>query len=85
MAFLEKFSDENTWELMRLIDVMWGDFWCIKPEFQGCLGGSAVKRLPSAKDMILESHIRLPVWSLLLPLLLPLPVSLHLSLCVSHE
>ena len=51
-----------------------------------CLGVSAVKRLPSAQGVILETqvrtHIRLPVWSLLLPL--PLPMSLPLFLCVSH-
>ena len=45
----------------------------------GCLGGSAVQRLPLAQVIILrtrmESHIGLPAWSLLLPL----PVSLSLS------
>ena len=50
---------------------------------QGCLGGSAVEHLPSAQGMILglgiESHIKLPIGSLLLPL----PVSLPLYLCVS--
>ena len=51
----------------------------------GRLGGSAVERLPLARhDPRVESRIRLPAWSLLLPL----PVSLRLSLslfCVSHE
>ena len=41
--------------------------------------------LPSARGLILktriESHVGLPMWSLLLPL----PVSLPLPLCVSHE
>ena len=51
----------------------------------GCLGGSAVEHLPSAQGMIpgsgIESRIGLPARSLLLPL----PGSLPLSLCVSHE
>ena len=46
----------------------------------GCLGGSAVVHLPLAQGMILgsriESRIRLPVWSLLLPLPMSLPLSL---------
>ena len=50
---------------------------------EGRLGGSAVERLPLAQGMIqgsrIESHIRLPTGSLLLPL----PMSLPLS--VSHE
>ena len=49
------------------------------------LGGSAVEHLPSAQVVIpgsrIESHIGLLEGSLLLPL----PVSLLLSLCVSHE
>ena len=52
----------------------------IKP---GCLGGSAVERLPLAQGRIpgsgIESHIRLPVRSLLFPLPVSLPLSLHLS------
>ena len=51
----------------------------------GRLGGSAVEHLPSAQGVIpefgIESHIRHLAGSLLLPL----PVSLPLSLCVSHE
>ena len=51
----------------------------------GYLGGSAVRRLPLAQGMIpgsgIESRIRLPARSLLLPL----PMSLLLYLCVSHE
>ena len=51
--------------------------------FLGCLGGSAVECLPLAQDMILgpgiESLIGLPAWSLLLSL----PMSLSLSVCVS--
>ena len=49
----------------------------------GRLGGSVVKCLPSAQVVIpglgIESHIGLPVRSLLLPL----PMCLYL--CVSHE
>ena len=49
------------------------------------LGGSVIERLPLAQGVALEfgieSHIGLPPWSLLLPL----PVSLPLSLPVSHE
>ena len=52
---------------------------------EGCLGGSAVEHLPLAQGVIpgsrIESRIRLPAWSLLLLL----PVSLLLSLCVSRE
>ena len=48
----------------------------------GHLGGSAVECLPLAQGVIpgsrIESHIGLPAWSLLLLL----PVSLSLSLCV---
>ena len=51
--------------------------------FWGHLGGSAVEHLLLVQGMIrgpgIESHIRLPEWSLLLPL----PVSLPLSLCLS--
>ena len=49
----------------------------------GCLGGSAAECLPSSQGIIpgcrIESHIRLPVRSLLLPM----SVSLLLSLCLS--
>ena len=59
--------------------------WFLKTLLQGCLGGSAVECLPLAQSMIpgsgIESHIGLPAWSLLLPL----PMSLLLSLCASHE
>ena len=48
-----------------------------------CLGGSVVERMPLAQGVIpgsrIESHIGLPVRSLLLSL----PVSLPLSLCLS--
>ena len=50
--------------------------------FEGHLGGSVVEHLPLAQavswDPGIESHIRLPAGSLLLLL----PVSLSLSLCV---
>ena len=55
----------------------------------GCLGGSVVECLPSAQGMILgpgiESHIGLPVWSLLLSLPVSLRLSLSLPVCVSRE
>ena len=47
----------------------------------GLLGGPLVERLPPARVVILGSHIRVPAGSLLLSL----PVSLPLSLYVSHE
>ena len=54
-------------------------------ETLGNLGGSVVEHLPSAQVVIPgssdESRIGLPSRSLLLPLLLSLP----LSVCVSHE
>ena len=51
---------------------------------QGSLGGAAVWRLPLAQGVILETRDRIPrrapgAWSLLLPL----PVSLPLSLSVT--
>ena len=53
----------------------------------GSLGGTAVWRLPLAQGAILETRDRIPhrapgAWSLLL---LPLPVSLPLSLCDYHK
>ena len=51
----------------------------------GHLGGSVVEHLPLAQGVIpgsgMEAYVGLPAWSLLLPL----PVSLPLSVCVSHE
>ena len=51
----------------------------------GCLGGSVVECLPLAQGVILglgiESHIRLPARSLLLPL----PISLLLSLSLTNK
>ena len=62
---------------------MWGWWGSHKNAFQGLLGGSAVEHLPLAQVIILgagiKSHIRLPAWSLLLPL----PMSLPPSLCLS--
>ena len=55
----------------------------------GLLGGSAVKRLLSARGVILESQDRVPHWALcvelLLPLLLPLPLSLPLTLSLMNK
>ena len=57
----------------------------VKCMLQGHLGGSMVERLLLAQVVIpsprIESRIGLPAWSLLRPL----PVSLPLSLSVSHE
>ena len=54
----------------------------LKPWVQGHLGGSAVEHLPSAQGMILgsgiNSHVGFPVRSLLLPLPMSLPVSVSL-------
>ena len=54
-----------------------------KESAEAHLGDSAVEPLPVAQSVIpgfgIESHIGLPAWSLLLPL----PVSLLLSLCLS--
>ena len=46
----------------------------------GCLGGSTVECLTLAQGRI-KSHIRVSAWSLLLSL----PMSLSLPVCVSHE
>ena len=55
---------------------------------QGSLGGAAVWRLPLAQGAILETRDRIPrrapgAWSLLLPLPMSLPLSL--SLCDYHK
>ena len=57
-----------------------------KTDEQGSLGGAAVWRLPLAQGAILETWDRIPrqapgAWSLLLPL----PMSLPLSLCDYHK
>ena len=57
---------------------------CFRLRQTGSLGGAAVWRLPLAQGAILETRGRIPhrapgAWSLLLPL----PVSLPLSLCVT--
>ena len=54
----------------------------------GSLGGAAVWRLPLAQGAILETRDRIPhpapgAWSLLLPLPVSLPLSL--SLCDYHK
>ena len=55
-------------------------------KFQGCLGGSAVEHLPLAQVVIpgsrIESHIGLPARTLLLPLPMSLPLTLYLS-CIN--
>ena len=55
-----------------------------KPVTRGSLGGAAVWRLPLAQGAILETRDRIPrlapaAWSLLLPLPVSLPLSLSLS------
>ena len=55
----------------------------------GSLGGAAVWRLPLAQGAILETRDQIPrrapgAWSLLLPLPVSLPLSLSLSV-LSHE
>ena len=56
----------------------------------GSLGRAAVWRLPLAQGAILETRDRIPrwapgAWSLLLPLPVSLPLSLFLSLCDYHK
>ena len=46
--------------------------------------GSVVERLPSAQGMILEFRDGVPQ-APCMELVLPLPVSLPFSLCLSHE
>ena len=60
----------------------------LKQWFRGSLGGTAVWRLPLAQGAILETRDRIPrwatgAWSLLLPLPVSLPLSL--SLCDYHK
>ena len=52
---------------------------------RGSLGGPAVEYLPSVQGVILGSGIKSRVGFPTGSLLLPLSVSLPLSLCVSHE
>ena len=59
--------------------------YSVKKTSGGQLGGSMVEHLPLAQVMIpgpgMESRIKFPAGILLLPL----PMSLPLSLCDSHE
>ena len=60
----------------------------LKWHLLGSLGGAAVWRLPLAQGAILETRNRIPrrvpgAWSLLLPLPMSLPLSL--SLCDYHK
>ena len=57
----------------------------LKPLTVGRPGGSAVEHLPLAQGLILETRDRVPHWAPARSLLLPLPVSLPLSLSVFHE
>ena len=56
----------------------------IKNSTQGCLGGSAVERLPSARDMILETWDRVPRRAPCMEPASP-PACVSASVCVSHE
>ena len=61
-----------------------------KMSLLGSLGGAAVWRLPLAQGAILETRDRIPrwapgAWSLLLPLPVSLPLSLSLSVCDYHK
>ena len=47
--------------------------------------GLVVERLPLAQGMIPQSRDQVPHWAPSMELLLPLPVSLSVSLCVSHK
>ena len=72
-------SGSQDWQLGEVI---------LKLHVLGSLGGAAVWRLPLAQDAILETRDRVPrrapgVWSLLLPLPVSLPLSL--SLCEYHK
>ena len=64
--------------------IAWDSSLFFKIHFSGSLGGAAVWRLPLAQGAILETRDRIPRWA---PsawgLLLPLPVSLPLSLSLS--
>ena len=60
-----------------------GQIWFKKGVLKGSLGGTAVWRLPLAQGAILEIRDRIPrrapgAWSLLLPLPVSLPLSLSL-------
>ena len=55
----------------------------LKGDVQGRLGGSVVGRLPLAQGVVLETWDRLPHRAPVGDLLLPLPVSLPLSVCLS--
>ena len=62
---------------------------CLKKQDPGCLGGSGVKSLPLTQGVILESgiesHIGVPVGSLLLSWPNFLPLSLSLSHALKNK
>ena len=63
---------------------------CVKLLYMGSLGGAAVWRLPLAQGAILETQDRIPgrapgAWSLLLPLPMSLPLSLFLSVTIINK
>ena len=64
------------------------NFYFLNYFYLGSLGGAAVWRLPLAQGAILETRDRIPrwapgAWSLLLPLPMSLPLSLFL--CDYHK
>ena len=76
--WLEKNMHTNTL-LQTIVNIsirmiVTGDTW-VAQQLSICLW------LTGSRSARIESHIRFPAWSLLLPL----PMSLPLSICVSHE
>ena len=86
---MEQINGTRSWFLERInkIDRPLANLIKKKRE-KGSLGGAVVWRLPLAQGAILETRDRVPrqapgAWSLLLPLPVSLPLSL--SLCAYHE
>ena len=87
---------EGAWgpDMLAIATIMFGEtakpgsLAVFKPPHSGSLGGAAVWRLPLARGAILETRDRIPhrapgTWSLLLPL--PMSLLLSLSLCAYHK
>ena len=88
---MDVFMDINASDHQNNTENMYHSYPCLKREnwdvkkVLGTPGWLAVERLPSAQGMILGSEIEFHIWLLAESLLLPLPMSLPLSLSVSHE